>query len=82
MRAIALILCLLPAACGPGLPDLHSELSADARAADYPSLVALGPLLAQSEAPLIRSAAAEGSTLEARAEDLRRRAAWLRQMQL
>lgn len=82
MRAAALILCLLPAACGPGMPDLRSELSAEARVADYPSLVALGPLLAQVEAPLIRTAAVEGSSLEARAEDLRRRAARLRQLPL
>ena len=82
MRAAALILCLLPAAWGPGMPDLSSEWSAEARAADYPSLVALGPLLAQAEAPLIRTAAVEGSNLEARAEDLRRRAARLRQMPL
>lgn len=82
MRAAALILCLLTVACGPGMPDLHSELSAEARAADYPSLVALGPLLAQAEAPLIRTASLEGTSLAARAEDLRRRAARLRQLPL
>ena len=82
MRSAALFLCLLPLACGPALPDLHNELSPEARAAGYPSLVALGPLLAQAEAPLVRSAASEGTSLEARAADLRRRAAWLRAMSL
>lgn len=64
------------------MPDLHNALSDEARAADYPTLVPLGPLLAQSEAPLLRSAAGEGASLEARADDLRRRAAWLRAMAL
>ncbi|MBY4892842.1 hypothetical protein KUL25_08700 [Rhodobacteraceae bacterium N5(2021)] len=64
------------------MPDLQGELSPEAQAAGYPSLVALGPLLAQAEAPLLRTAATEGSSLEARAEDLRRRAAWLRAMAL
>lgn len=64
------------------MPDLQGELSAEARTQGYPPLVALGPLLAQAEAPLRRSAAAEGTSLEARAEDLRRRAAWLRAMPL
>lgn len=82
MRYSALLLCLLTAACGPGMPDLEAELSAEARAADYPSLVALGPLLATADAPLTRSAQTEGNTLEARAADLRRRAAWLRAMSL
>lgn len=82
MRFATLFLCLFPLACGPALPDLHSELSPEARAAGYPSLVALGPLLAQADAPLVRSAASEGRSLEARAADLRRRAARLRAMSL
>ncbi|QXT41038.1 hypothetical protein [Gymnodinialimonas ceratoperidinii] len=84
MRFALLTLCvlLLPVACGPGLPDLEQELSAEARAADYPQLVPLDPLLARADAPLRRSAAVEGSSLEARAADLRRRAAWLRAMAL
>ena len=82
MRVAALILCLLPLSCGPGLPDLHQQLSAEARSADYPALVPLGPLLAQADAPLNRSAATEGASLESRAADLRRRAAWLRNMAL
>lgn len=80
--AAALSLCLVIAACGPSMPDLDSALSAEARAADYPTLVALGPLLAQADAPLPRQAASEGRSLEARAEDLRRRAAWLRSLSL
>lgn len=64
------------------MPDLQAELSTEARAADYPALVPLGPLLARAEAPLQRTAASEGLSLEARAEALRRRAAWLRAMQL
>ena len=64
------------------MPDLHMELSPEARASGYPSLVALGPLLSQVDAPLTRSAAVEGQSLEARAADLRRRAAWLRAMPL
>lgn len=82
MRVFALILCCLPLACERGIPDLEQQLSAEARAADYPDLVALGPLLAQVEGPMPRSAAMEGTSLEARAEALRRRAAWLRNLAL
>lgn len=82
MKRVVLVLCLLPLACGPSMPDLQSEISAEAQAAAYPSLVALGPLLARADAPLQRSAESEGRSLEARAEDLRRRAAWLRAMEL
>jgi len=82
MRLATLILCLLPIACGPGLPDLEQHLSVEARNAGYPALVPLGPLLAQADAPLARSASVEGTNLEARAEALRRRAAWLRNMSL
>lgn len=64
------------------MPDLEAQLSAEAQAADFPSLVPLGPLLARADAPLQRSAAAEGASLEARAEALRRRADWLRSMSL
>jgi hypothetical protein len=82
MRVTMLILCLLPLACAPGLPDLEDRVSAEARDAPYPSLVPLGPLLAGVDTPLRRSAAAEGSSLEARAADLRRRADWLRNLPL
>ena len=82
MRTAVIFLCFLLLACGPNRQELDSALSAEARAADYPELVALGPLLAQAEAPLVRSAATEGASLEARAADLRRRAARLQAMAL
>ncbi len=82
MRACVLLLCLLPLACAPGMPDLGDRMSANAQAQAYPSLVPLGPLLARAEAPLARSAATEGTSLEARAADLRRRANQLRNMAL
>lgn len=82
MRRLIFALTLLPLACGPSLPDLDARLSDAGRAQDFPSLVPLDPLLAQIEAPLPRSAADEGTSLEARALDLRRRAAWLRNLPL
>lgn len=82
MRITALLLCLLPLACAPGMPDLGDRVSAEARAAEFPVLVPLGPLLASTETELSRSAASEGSSLEARVADLRRRANWLRNMPL
>lgn len=82
MRFSALLLCLLPLACAPGMPDLGDRLSPEARDAGYPSLVPLGPLLAGVEQPTSRSAAAAGTSLEARAADLRRRANWLRNLPL
>ena len=82
MRVAAFLLCVLPVACGPGLPDLQMELSDEARASAFPELIPLGPLLAEVDAPLRRTAEDEGLSLEARAERLRRRAAWLSQMQL
>jgi hypothetical protein len=78
--ALACLACLV--ACGPPRPDLASQISAEAQAADFPALVPLGPLLEGSDALLPRSAAREGADLEARAADLRRRAALLRQMTL
>ncbi|WP_224815514.1 hypothetical protein [Hasllibacter sp. MH4015] len=82
MRAALALLCLSLAACAPGMPELHQRLSVEARAAEYPQLVPLGPLLSQVDAPAPRAAAREGLSLEARAEALRRRAAWLRNMPL
>ncbi|NKX44559.1 hypothetical protein [Roseicyclus persicicus] len=78
--ALACLACL--AACGPSRPDLASRISAEGRAADFPALQPLGPLLDRSDALLPRSAAREGAALEARAADLRRRAALLRAMPL
>jgi len=80
LAALACLACL--AACGPPRPDLASRISAEGRAAEFPALVPLGPLLARSDAITPRSAAPEGQSLEARAADLRRRAALLRQMAL
>ncbi|MEX3014650.1 hypothetical protein [Gymnodinialimonas hymeniacidonis] len=82
MRAAALLLCLIPAACGPGMPDLDHRLTAQSQASGFPELVPIGPLLAQADADAPRVAATEGLSLEARAADLRRRANWLRSLQL
>ena len=70
------------AACGPSRPDLASRISPEGQAADFPTLLPLGPLLSGADDLLPRSAEAEGRSLEARAADLRRRAALLRQMDL
>lgn len=83
MRCLALILTLtMLTACDLGMPDLHDRLSAEARGAEYPTLVPIGPLLAGAEAPMERVAAEEGTSLEARAAALRGRATWLRNLPL
>ncbi len=82
MRAAALLLCLIPAACGPGMPDLDHRLTAESQASGFPQLVPLEPLLASADAEPPRVAATEGLSLEARVADLRRRANWLRNMPL
>ena len=68
-----LVLCLaclaVLAACGPSRPELASRLSPEARIAEFPAL-------------LPRTADREGQNLEARAADLRRRAAALRALPL
>jgi hypothetical protein len=74
--------CVLLVACAPGLPDLDSRISPEARAADYPTLQSIGTVLARADALLPRDAALAGTSLEARAADLRRRAAALRRMPL
>lgn len=80
---LVILLCITAlVACGPPRPDLASRISADGRAAEFPALLPLGPLLTRSDALLPRAADREGLSLEARAADLRRRAALLRQMQL
>jgi hypothetical protein len=78
--ALACVVCLV--ACGPPRQDLASRISAEAQAADFPELAPLGPLLQESDALLPRNAEGEGGSLEARAADLRRRAALLQQMAL
>jgi len=83
MLRLALFACLVClAACGPSRPELASRISPEGQAADYPDLVPLTPLLQGSDALLPRSAEREGQDLAARAADLRRRAALLRQMTL
>lgn len=81
-----LILCLtvaaVLAACGPGLPALDARIGPEARTADFPELVPLGPLLAGVDAVPARAALPESQSLEARTADLRRRAAALRAMPL
>jgi hypothetical protein len=81
-RALTLVCLAGLAACGPSRPDLASRISAEGQAAGFPALVPLGPLLRASDDLLPRSAETEGLSLEARAADLRRRAAILRQMDL
>ncbi|WJY20264.1 hypothetical protein QTA57_10245 [Fontisubflavum oceani] len=73
---------LLLAACGDPLPDLQSRLSPTAQTAAFPELVPLGPLLAEADAVPPRTAEEEGQSLDARSEDLRRRANALRRLQL
>jgi hypothetical protein len=80
--ALCLACLALMAACGPTRPELATRLSPEARSAAFPTLVPLGPLLQGSDALLPRAADREGQSLEARAVDLRRRAAALRAMQL
>jgi hypothetical protein len=84
LRPLLICLAVVPplAACGPDVPALDARLGAEARAADFPDLVPLGPLLAGVDAVPVRAAAPEGQSLEARAADLRRRAARLRAMPL
>lgn len=82
MRYFALLLCLLPMACAPSFPDLDNRLTAQSQGADYPRLVPLGPLLDTADAIAPRAAASEGTSLEARAANLQRRAEWLRNMPL
>jgi hypothetical protein len=81
-----LLICLLAvpalAACGPDIPALDARLGPEARAADFPDLVPLGPLWPVSTPCPVRAAATEGQSLEARTADLRRRAAALRAMPL
>lgn len=81
-----LIICGIAAyalvACGPDVPALDARLGPEARAADFPDLVPLGPLLAGVDTVPVRAAATEGLSLEARTADLRRRAAALRAMPL
>ncbi|MEM7723752.1 MAG: hypothetical protein AAF376_15480 [Pseudomonadota bacterium] len=84
MLRISLCTCLTIGtltACGPTVPQLESQLTPPARGTDFPSLLPLQPLLADADAILLRNAAQEGTALQARGEDLRRRAAALRALE-
>ncbi|MFV1875652.1 hypothetical protein [Nioella sp.] len=81
MRAvICLSLLLVLSACSIRAPELDASITETSRAADWPELVPLGPLLAGAEALPPRAADTEGRTLQWRAADLRRRAAILRRL--
>lgn len=82
MLRLTFIACLTLTACGPGVPQFDGQISPPARGTPFPLLVPLGPLLDDAEAILPRDAANEGAALETRAEDLRRRAAALRALEL
>jgi len=83
MRQGLLVLCCLTClgGCG-GLPKDQRAASPDQSAHTYPALEPLGALIAQAQAQPPRNAEAEGQSLAARAADLQRRAALLRQMPL
>jgi hypothetical protein len=77
-----LIICLLAvpalAACGPDIPALDARLGPEARAADFPELVPLGPISGGVDTAPAAHAATEGQSLEARTAEPappRRRAA-------
>lgn len=74
-------LALVPA-CSIRAPELDASITDQSRAADWPELVPLGPLLARADLERPLSAETAGRTLEWRAADLRRRAAILRRMQV
>jgi len=82
MLRLVLPFMLCVAACGSPFPDLDSRLSPEARGAAFPQLQPLDPLLFQAEALYPSRAALAGANLEARAADLRRRAARLRALPL
>ncbi|MEM8881291.1 MAG: hypothetical protein AAGC82_11905 [Pseudomonadota bacterium] len=71
-------LILALAGCDAPPPQLEARISDRARNADLPVLVPLQPLFADIEALLPEEPGQVGRTLEARAADLRRRAAELR----
>ena len=80
LAVIAFLAAPVLAACGPDVPELDARIAG--AASSYPELVPLGPLLAQVDAQPLRAAEPEGQSLEARAADLRRRAAALRAIPL
>ena len=83
MRLFLLLAALSAlSACSVRAPELDATLSAQARTAEWPELVPLGPLLAGTEDLDLDRARAVGPDLQARAADLRRRAAILRRLSL
>ena len=69
-------------ACSVRAPELDATLSAQSRTAEWPELVPLGPLLAGTEDLDLERNRDVGRNLQARAADLRRRAAILRALSL
>lgn len=82
IRVCLALFVLSLAACGPSVPEIADRISDEARAQDYPQLQPLDALLASAEGARPRDAEVEGASLEDRAAALRRRAAWLRSLQL
>jgi len=78
LRPIALFCLMSLAACGTLRPDPR----AGGAAPTYPALVPLGQVDRGIADILARDVAGDGASLEARAADLRRRAALLREMPL
>lgn len=75
MRIALLVLCIALTGC-TRFPELDNVVSAETAAADYPALVPLEPLLANS-APVVADPVATSRTLNARVNALRARAAAL-----
>lgn len=83
MRLLILLTALLPlTACSVRAPELDATISAQTRNAPWPELVPLGPLLAGTEDLNLERDQSIGRDLQARAADLRRRAAILRALDL
>lgn len=80
--AFVLFVVTLIAACSIRAPELDATITETSRAAPWPELVPLGPLLTDAAALAPRTAETEGRSLQWRAADLRRRAALLRAIQL
>jgi len=69
-------------ACSVRAPELDATLSVQSRNAEWPELVPLGPLLAGTVDLDLDRNSEIGPDLQARAADLRRRAAILRALRL
>jgi hypothetical protein len=83
IRLLILLTALLPlTACSVRAPELDAAISVQIRNADWPELVPLGPLLADTEDLSPDRDGSIGRDLQARAADLRRRAAILRALRL